>query len=204
MIECDYVMSLGFNCNVANALIKCFMRRYSSPFDWNDSSMNIVLENFKNEFEGWFNRDNFKFSKQLLKPACELRNGSVEIVYVHDGQYTDLIKNDAIFNHHYEKYQRRIKRLMQIMNDNKRICLIRLQPQSVKEYEKLKKLIDIIKENYDVKSLNIVYATNEEIKDPHPLITLIPKNNLINWISKNIKAPLYKQIIRKKGKFHID
>ena len=166
----DYVVPLGYNCTPTNAIRDAKLRASSFPFDWNYTSMEKIVECFTNEFRTFFLRKNFLRAKWYTgKPAYEYSNQThlddsenAKIIYVHDGSYKELIKNDKIYLKNKEKYERRIKRLLDIMNSGKRILFIRYE-SCKNDYQQLiniMELKDIIKSKYPKCNFKIYIFTN--------------------------------------------
>ena len=76
------------------------------------------------------------------------------------------MNNEKIYLKHKEKYSRRIKRLIEIMNTGKKILFIRYE-NSENEYQQLiniMELKDIIKSKYPKCNFKIYVFTNSENK----------------------------------------
>jgi hypothetical protein len=55
MVTYDNVISLGYNCSIANALIHTKNREFSLPFNWNFTSDIALCEYFENDFNNFLN-----------------------------------------------------------------------------------------------------------------------------------------------------
>ena len=49
MEKFDHVVSLGYNCEIANSILSLNMRDAAYPFDWNFSKMKKINETLKNK-----------------------------------------------------------------------------------------------------------------------------------------------------------
>jgi hypothetical protein len=119
----DYAISLGYNCDIANSLISCGGRDASYPFDWNFTKMWKINELFKNRFSDFFIKEKLVEARYTGNPAKEKNNG---ITYVHDGRYEYLKNDDSFYNMQKEKYDRRIDRLLNLLNKDTQLLFIRL------------------------------------------------------------------------------
>ena len=148
----DNIISLGYNCIVCNSMISNKTRQFSLPFDWNYTSDFALIEYFENDFNNFFKLENLSKARYSGNPSCEyIKNENnkkiYKIIYVHDGKYDNLIKSDSYYKMQYEKYKRRINRLLKLLNSKKNLLFIRLINKDDK-IENLIKLENIIKKKY--------------------------------------------------------
>lgn len=145
----EYVISLGYNCSIANALIETCNRKYSFPYDWCMTTDIVLIEHFQNDFQTFFKRENFKKAKTTNRSACEYKDSDSTnpiIDYVHAGSYKNLM-NDKYYADMNLMFQRRISRLLDILNSSKKVLFVRYY-KSGDNYDNILKLINIIREKY--------------------------------------------------------
>ena len=118
-----HIVSLGYNCEIANSIIAMRARDATYPFDWNFSKMWKINETMKLRFSNFFLQENLIKSKYKKNPAREKDNG---FIYVHDGSYFILSQDITEYAKVKEKYNRRITRLLDLLDTGKSILFIRL------------------------------------------------------------------------------
>jgi hypothetical protein len=126
------IISIGCNCDVANFIKEKFNIEYY-PFDWIWSNIDFIINTFE--------KDYFEFTECEKLNAC-WNQGSMHTyifnnnckgcedricsaVSVHDADFTpnnEYIKKIPLIN---EKYNRRFKRLYNVLNENEEVILIR-------------------------------------------------------------------------------
>ena len=169
--EYDFICSIGAACPCSQALRKAGMVFNSYPFDWlfeeNDKISNR-LDIICNEFNGWFEKDNLVFSNTREHPhPCNVyKNTKTGIIFNHD---FPIDKNlDNYYDVVNEKYNRRINRLYESINNNQKILLVYLakvptdtsttkEPQSGFE-TKLKEL----RQKFPSKDIDLLYIYPSE------------------------------------------
>ena len=119
----DFAISLGYNCEIANSLISCNARNMSYPFDWIFSKMWKINELFRNRFLNFFARNMLIESRYTGNPA---RDKDAGVTYVHDGKCSYLQNDDNFYNVQKAKYDRRVSRLLNILDKDVKILFIRL------------------------------------------------------------------------------
>jgi hypothetical protein len=108
-------ITLGFNCVPALILKDMGLRKYSLPFDWNYTNKRMIIQCIEDDFR--------KFHKKL---KLVLNNHWLEdeygIQYPHDYPVNEdgsIVDNwETLHNDVLLKYQRRINRFKDIMNNN--------------------------------------------------------------------------------------
>tara|TARA_B100001063_G_scaffold138607_1_gene129483 strand:+ start:12638 stop:13300 length:663 start_codon:yes stop_codon:yes gene_type:complete len=124
VVAFDYCISLGHSCDVANSLIDACIRDASYPFDWCFTKVSKIKEFFENDFTNFFERSNLIMSSGYVgHPASDKGGG---IIYVHDGKFKELMRNDTFFEEQKNKYNRRVKRLYEKLNNDNNILFIHI------------------------------------------------------------------------------
>jgi hypothetical protein len=114
----DYIIPIGSNCRIGEALNTLNYRKVSLPIDWTLTTTKSVYDGFKDEFKDYFNNlycviDVYNLPKSQFK--C-LFNKKYRINITHENEV-----NESEIN----KYNRRIKRLLEILNSDKKVLFIR-------------------------------------------------------------------------------
>ena len=117
-----YVVSLGYNCEVSNSFLESQLRDSAYPFDWIFSKMWKINETMKTKFSNFFLQENLIVAKYKKNPAKEKDNG---FTYVHDGAYEILSKDITEYAKVKEKYNRRIVRLLNILDSGEPVLFVR-------------------------------------------------------------------------------
>lgn len=189
----DEIVSLGYNCYVADVLKKGKFRKFAYPFDWTISNLSLVEKVLKNP-------DSFPLlsSKELEyitfgEEHYYYITSEKTLISIHDFKSED--KNSPINNEIYEKYIRRIERFKNILNSGKKILFIRLAkfPRDCsKEFgmiseqdtpEKIGKLADLISELYPNLKFKILFCCDRADVDCKPVTFIHPK--VITYVRYN-------------------
>jgi len=129
----DLIFSMGEACCCATILKRCGLRNYSYPFDWMfggtfDSRMNLLYK----EFENFLRIEDMQYcgSRQDPEPCDIYCNKKTDLVFNHDFKInTPLEKSFPIVK---TKYDRRIKRLLNVFSQkNKNVLIVYMElPES--------------------------------------------------------------------------
>jgi hypothetical protein len=183
------IISIGCNCDVAYFIKEKFNIEYY-PFDWIWSNIDFIINTFeKDYFEfteceklnvSWnpdgkhtyiFNNNNVKAGEDITCSA----------VSVHDADFTPenkYIKKIPLIN---EKYNRRFKRLYNVLNENEEVILIR---------KVLDKTQGAVKKSFDTnEKINYLSEMLSTKFKANITICLVDNEGFIdeNFINKNIK-----------------
>jgi len=131
--EYDEIVSLGFNCAVAFALKDLYLRNKSYPLDWGRvveekdeigfrRKVEFLCTNFKdfiNEQDLYIFSDN---KNEENKKHMAVHNSFNGMHFFHDFPKGKTIAD--VYPDVKEKYERRIERLMDLINSDKKICFV--------------------------------------------------------------------------------
>jgi hypothetical protein len=185
----DFAISLGYNCEIANSLISCNARNMSYPFDWNFTKMWKINELFANKFSNFFARDSLVEARYTGNPARDKDAGTT---YVHDGKYIYLRNDNNYYNTQAAKYNRRIERLLNILDKDTKILFIRLCYEDVcDEHIEFTEILSKHYPNCDYKLL-IINMKNERMTD----VTITDKIEYVEM--SNINRYIIGEFIREK------
>jgi hypothetical protein len=179
------LISLGENCNVAVALSQHGLRKQSLPFDWNITPFQSLFDIFLNDFSNFLRPEDLLLDVDLHTVV----NQHYHIKFAHDFPTFDYdLKNehdlaipipgvvkpdflDALPNVK-EKYDRRIKRLYHILNEDNEVLFIRHNHQHVLRGEVIK-FCELIQEKFPtLKFTLILWGYEDEMSEEwgHPRI----------------------------------
>jgi hypothetical protein len=129
-MEYDLVISLGPACETAYQLKRTGLRHASMPFDWTILEFRPMFRCFDRDFEGFL----------TIKDDLVVRDDNIfnqyGVQFLHELQeegYPDFEDAKA-------KYERRIKRLLNIMNSAQRVLFIRRGGMAKDQAQELNKL----------------------------------------------------------------
>jgi len=123
-----HIISLGSNCSPAIYLRDHHIREYAHPFDWAVTPFQAVLDHFENDFDSFLKQENLIFlpavERKLIMPGLDPMYTKIDMV-------TPVIckKHKTLFPHDFtingqadlldvqQKYQKRISRLYEFLND---------------------------------------------------------------------------------------
>lgn len=147
MENCNYI-TLGIDCQPTFALKQLDLRKYALPFDWLTSNVNMIVECIK---------DDFKFFHQELRvDSNNILCDKYGFGFAHDYPFKKEGEHGPVDNwmdyniEVVKKYERRIKRLNDILKSDTPIISIYKGPKEDIQYFK-----QIFKEKYN--KTNIVY-----------------------------------------------
>ena len=182
----DEYISLGESCCSALALKEIGLRKKSYPFDWVWARPSIILDVLEKDFKGW--------TDEVITNSI-IRN-KYRIDISHYLYLSEDIRKNIL--------QRRIDRLLNILNSGKSICFIYTCEKSnilgwdvEKEYEDLIKLLEYINLNFSAKIKCICININKKRFDNN-LIKNYSVNLEKNWIDKDYRkscSELLKKVI---------
>jgi hypothetical protein len=193
------IVSLGNACGIAYQLKKYGLRKTAYPFDWLKimkwEDLNRLIED---EFESFFRGENFKF--KYFSEKFPQEDGGSTYIYENNGILFchDFTKNfEESYKKFINKYSRRIYRLYDLIQSDKKIHFIRDELKYYTGIEKdISKFIDII---YGINpycnfklSLIINNYKNKDIKLNDNIIIddnlnlIIDNNSIGNWTRPNI------------------
>ena len=167
-VKYDLIFSIGEFCSCSELIRTMNYQNYSYPFDWIAGC--TFLERAKilsNDFKDFINKEDLEFL--LSDPNTNndvYKNKYNNLIFKHD--FIKGVDFDDIYSQIKAKYDRRIKRLLENINNSQNILIIYLEaPIKNHIYIEDKDIIDgfnIIKKRYPNKNINLLYFTNTEEK----------------------------------------
>lgn len=187
----DHIVSLGYNCEIANSFLALSMRDAAYPFDWNFSKMNKINETLRNRFSTFFMLENLVPARYKNTPAMDKDEG---FIYVHNGSL-ERLQDPNEYQKEREKYDRRISRLLDILDTGKPVLFVRLvYEDTIEEHLELIRTLEEVYPNSKFRVLAICPSTSE-IKLEHSKIDYIhgikiSRYCIGEYIRKNYNVPL--------------
>ncbi len=163
----NLVFSLGAACSCANTLKGMGLRNMSSPFDWlYGSSFEARIDLLLNNFENFMNKEDLIYSGKQESISCDIyKNTRTNITFNHD--FISNIPFDTSYTMVKSKYDRRIKRLLELIDKASSLLIVYMDIPNTKPLE-----TDIVIEKhkeisakYPHKNIEIYYiklSTQEE------------------------------------------
>lgn len=170
-ITYDFVFSMGEVCFCANYLQSMCLRKLSTPFDWvAGATFGERMRLLMNDFDNFFNMTDLVYhgKREYPQPCNIYYNTRTHIVFNHD---FSLFKSfDEMFLIVKERYNRRIKRLYELMNKSKKVLIVymeRADTQSgVSSDKELCNLMKDLNQKFTKAHIDLMYIRhNENMKD---------------------------------------
>jgi len=207
------IICLGSNCYAKMLLDSGLkIKQNTHFFDYIGTSMWSILELLKNNFEGMYERENYKKIRVLKSEGDDfmITNIKYYIRVKHDFKQNfkvgveDEIKEEE-FKKFIEKYKRREERIKEIFDSEEAILFIRYEEQNqnrinyyenkIEEYEGIIKFLKEMRNKNDNTSMIYLSETRETNYDKdNRILTLNVKEKINHWS----KAPdILKKVILK-------
>ena len=163
----DLAFGIGAACSCTAILRKANLQHQSNPLDWLygtdfEGRVNLLV----NEFENFINKEDLEFAGQRENPEpCDVYyNKFNDITFNHDFPISTPL--DASYNAVFEKYQRRIKRLLSNLDNAQRILIVYIEtPNCLTKINDNQTLLDNynkIVNKYKGKDITLLYFTRDE------------------------------------------
>ena len=107
----DYIIPIGSNCRITNALKKNGLRKHSFPVDWTLTTMKCINGLFENDFEDFFNEESCK------KASFTFLDKHTHNYVLNEKYNLFMVHESSVNNMTVEKYKGRINRLLEILNN---------------------------------------------------------------------------------------
>ncbi len=190
------VISLGYNCEVANGILEAQLRDAAYPFDWTFSKMWKINETMKTKFSNFFLQENLIISKYKKNPAKEKDDG---FTYVHDGEYKTLSKDITEYTKVKEKYNRRIFRLLNLLDNGIPILFVRaIYDDTIEQHLDFVNIVSNFYPNSNFKLLVLCPYTNvmsiEHNKIDYVTGIKLGRYCIAEYLRSKYELPIYKSI----------
>ena len=131
----DLAIPLGNACSCTQTLRRAKLQLLSFPYDWvtTGSRDTDILADLSNrvddicgEFDGWLDINEFESftSGEFTSKADFYRNRRLNLLFLHD--FPKGVPLESSFSEINAKYQRRIKRLLELLRKSKRVLILRV------------------------------------------------------------------------------
>lgn len=119
----DIIIPVGSFCAGAQALRSVKKRSRSLPLDWvGPVSLTLAVDFLETGFKSFFEKEDLKKYEKDTKKNIGYINTRTNVLFMHD--FKDISRFDEEYVLIREKYDRRIKRLYQTINDSKDILYL--------------------------------------------------------------------------------
>lgn len=178
----DLYISLGYGCPASRILRKCNLQFTSFPFDW-IYGPNIMerVNIIANDFQDFLAFDSLEFYSQITGHDC-YRNQINGIGFPHDFKLNTPLEES--YPEVYEKYKRRIKRLIKMIEASKKVCFVYVtagSDYSQLDEQELIKAQKTIQNRFPKTQIDILYFENSNSDNTNDCIV----------ISRNIKKYIF-------------
>lgn len=157
----DLIFSIGAACSCTQTLRTSFLQYYSYPFDWPYGSDFLSrVKILVNNFEHWLDKSDLaSYGKRVdTHPNDIYKNARTNIVFNHDFKINTPL--DESYSEVKEKYDRRIRRLLNQIEASKNILLVYIESPEKREETLQKDLIDsyhLLKNRFPNVDIHILY-----------------------------------------------
>lgn len=161
--EFDLIFSIGEACSCSETLRKCRLQFFSYPFDWLFGSTFLDrIKLFCLDIDNFINIDDLEYAYEEKSLLCKAyRNKYTDITFNHD--FPKDLSLEHSFTEVKSKYNRRIKRLVQHIEQSKRVLVVYIQTpnnQSVLSKEEILDGYKILNDKYGDK-INLLYLFSD-------------------------------------------
>ena len=203
------IITLGYDCSPAQALIFLGLRKFALPFDWNISSVASLERCFQDKFSMFHKNLRYNSNKTRLIDhyGFEFPHDYPLMKDVVDCSLSsEVVKNTIVDNwsdYHSEvcvKYQRRIDRFLNIMNDSKPIIV--LCRHDIRIIPKIKSLFE---RYYNKQNVFFVNSTPQTQNIRHNLMNIGVWSYMVtcntekngNWNDKELWKEVFDQGVKR-------
>jgi hypothetical protein len=197
-------LTLGYDCSPAAALRSLNLREFALPFDWVISNIRILELCFKDNFENFHKQLYFNHNKTRMIDYYGFE-------FPHDYPLTDISNNEFVgegifgeengkcitdnwknyYNIVKSKYDRRIERFLNIMNDDKPIII--LSRYNANEVIKLQSLL---KKYYNKTNIIFINSSTQSFEIKNIINIYTEKNGI--WNDSIIWTETINKVIQSK------
>jgi hypothetical protein len=167
-------IGFGETCTVAAALQAFNLRNSAYPFDWTISHYESLCEILENDFHGFLNQDYLRLREDghgvINKYGLIFVHDFPTITYSGNVETEDTVGEGELCSNWIDflpeiekKYARRIQRLRDVCNSNKKVYFVR--HMGIRSKEEACILRDIIKKHYPHLDFILVIASNDSSFD---------------------------------------
>lgn len=160
MYKYDLIISLGSGCHMADTLKRLGITEKTYPFDWSDcdgdaserllKKCNLIKNHFKNALD----KKDFVEYHTLEPKTRGVKNIKTGIHYIHDFPWEKSVKD--FFPEFLKKFERRIKRLYEDINNANNILFVYYDISAVMPLKAAKDAIKILKESFPNKKIQLL------------------------------------------------
>lgn len=125
--EYDLVFSIGEACSCSSSLRASYLQEESYPLDWVFGTDFIGrCKIVAGEFKDYINKEDLEYSFSNRSISCSAyHNKTNDLTFNHD--FLESVPFDEMYDKVKEKYERRIKRLVDKLKSSKRILIVYME-----------------------------------------------------------------------------
>ncbi len=168
----DLVIPLGEACSSTGTLRRAKLQHLSFPYDWVMASENDTERAIHdlvtratcvaNRFNGWFKAEDFKFFTSVPETKKDgFINTKLGLAFLHDFP-TGMAFPEA-FTLTLSRYQKRIRRLLSLLDHAKRVLIFRLERPAEKTYKPMPTSLEDCREARRILAAAYPHATFDMI-----------------------------------------
>ena len=165
----DLIFSLGAACSCAQTLISANLRQFSSPFDWLFGSDFVSrCKILTSDFERFLEEKDLEYSHSERSISCDAYyNRYNDLTFNHDFEAKKELKET--FPQVKEKYNRRINRLLQKIQEARTILIVYIETPDIENHSTNKEILSgwrKIHQKYPDKKIDLLYLINDNKMNP--------------------------------------
>ena len=176
--EYDAIISLGGSCATCLQLRKRELQTYAYPFDYvfcenAQFQFEMLAKLFETNFEGWLKKKNIiplEEKERGISDLFQYKDGYTGYRYIHD--FKKKVSEDGVYEAFYEKYNRRLKRLYDKIENSKRIMFISDSVSNL-TFGDVQRFMDVIHHKWKNKKFKLSIMNFNSRKDE-----ILEKNNV--------------------------
>lgn len=171
----DYIIPIGYNCACGMVLRNLDLRKQSFPLDWVVSKPEWVLQYLKTNFKDYYLPNQTAKTNYI---GQDFHWFETHRYSEHYAEKDEIDNNKSIYNDNLEKFDRRIKRLFEVLNSDKKILFMYVGEYSINciKNEPFEKNLTLNEEKNHEILQEILNYTRENFNKSCELLTIYFKN----------------------------
>ena len=148
--EYNFIIPFGSDCLTAMTLNTLGLRKKSFPFDWlyidsKKSYFQEAMDCILDDFHHFFKLPNFKIDGKALgtHQTWKIKDKGTDFIFMHDVKLTENVW--LKYRNVSKKYQRRIKRLKNILSENNDVLLLYMEQNKTPDKMFIQKMAKLAK-----------------------------------------------------------
>mgnify|MGYP002518438945 CR=1 FL=1 len=170
----DLIFSLGEDCACTSYLRRFHLQEYSYPFDWlTNADFFTRIDLLINDFKGFLEKENltiiaYSYQKAINKHTDDYKDTKTDFYFYHD--FDTKMPFDESFALVKVKYQRRIERLYQQIQDSQNILIVWWSRDKHQDIDKVKESYALLSQKFATKNISmLLIESGKESQQFYPL-----------------------------------